>query len=102
LNLSEKAVAAKRRPWAPLLSVRAGADFAKLYQSVKTVPFCLSTLIQSTRVTRLGEYYCFIWAVLKNTKVAQMFGLLFSAVYICVLILTKKGLGYILGNFFKN
>jgi hypothetical protein len=38
----------------------------------------------------------------KTTEVAHIFGLLNSTVKVYALILTKPGLGYILGEFFTN
>jgi hypothetical protein len=44
-----------------------------------------------------------LWAVFKNTDVAKHFGLFcFKVQIMCYIILTKTGLGYILGDFFSN
>jgi hypothetical protein len=45
---------------------------------------------------------CFLWVVfVKYTEVAQIIGLFFH-VTSCVVIFTKNGLGYILGDFFHK
>jgi hypothetical protein len=48
----------------------------------------------------MGGYL--LWVVLEITELAQSFGLFFSESASCVFILTKNGLGYILGDFFIN
>jgi hypothetical protein len=45
----------------------------------------------------------FTWAVFSNTEVAQIFGLLFSAVKHFAQILTSSGVGYVqFGRFFSQ
>jgi hypothetical protein len=61
----------------------------------------------AVRVTRLGEFSPIVhlttWiSFSKITEAAQIWGLFFTNGKICVPILTKNGLGYILGDFFTN
>jgi hypothetical protein len=59
------------------------------------------------RVTRLAEFSPIgplfsLGSFLKNTEVAQVFGLLFPAVKKYVLIFPYNGLGYTMSDFFSN
>jgi hypothetical protein len=48
----------------------------------------------------LGDYFSL--GFFNISEIAQIYGLLFSQIICSVLILTKNGFGYILGDFFTN
>jgi hypothetical protein len=59
------------------------------------------------RVTKLGEFSPIgrlgtLGSFLKTKEIARIFGLLSPRKKSCALILTKNGLGYILGDLFTN
>jgi hypothetical protein len=58
----------------------------------------VTTLCQFSPIGQLITWVSFS----KNTEAAQIRGATFSHGKICVLILTKNGFGYILGEFFTN
>jgi hypothetical protein len=67
------------------------------WQSVMEVqhPFRVTRLGEFSPIGRLNTLGIFV-------KITEIFGLLFSRGKSCLLIFTKNGLGYILGDFFTN